>query len=83
MIARIALPALLAPYRAKLGTATGFRAPTGKWGNADGPASASPPLPRGHRRCAAGGRRFLNKYFRTQHLLRSGDSIRVLDQPIP
>jgi hypothetical protein len=26
---------------------------------------------------------FSDKYFRTQHLLRSGDSIRVLDLPLP
>jgi hypothetical protein len=50
-IARIALPALLAPYRAKYVTVTGFPTPTtGRRGDADGPASAPPSG------AAAGGR---------------------------
>jgi hypothetical protein len=43
MIPRIELSALLAPYRARPGTATGFPAhTTGRCGDADGPASAPP-----------------------------------------
>jgi hypothetical protein len=46
MIPRIALSALLAPYRAKPGTATGFPSSTaGRRGDADGLASAPPPGP--------------------------------------
>jgi hypothetical protein len=43
MIPRIEVSALLAPYRARPGTATGFPAPTtGRCGDADGSASAPP-----------------------------------------
>jgi hypothetical protein len=46
LIMRIELSALLAPYRAMLGTATRFPVPTtGRRGDADGPASAPPPGP--------------------------------------
>jgi hypothetical protein len=54
MIPQIALSALFAPYRAKLGMATGFLSPTtGRRGDAGGPARHPPPGPPPLRRLRA------------------------------